>query len=139
MPILPWHISHKYHTESRKLRKKQDKIIRENELSGKAFYGDMKWLIDDLYEILEFDPDFVDFYDLFYVLKTPARVSFYYKDKRQDLESLMEGGACVVHFNDKWYHDRDEFFSKAVIDDKKLTDIYDDLYGFEVTGIEGDH
>ncbi len=133
--------------EEGKLDEAADLFLRAKDflaqrISYNAFFGNlniMKWLIDDLYEILEFDPEFVDFYDLFYVLKTPARVSFYYKDRKQNLESLMEGGACVVHFNDKWYHDRDEFFSKAVIDDKKLTDIYDDLYGFEVIRIEGDY
>lgn len=106
------------------------------------FFGNlniMKWLIDDLYEIIEFDPEFMDFYDLYYVLDRPARISFFYDDKKQELESLMEDGACVVRFNDKWFRSRDEFFQKAVLADQKLTTLYDDLYGFEVLTDDGDH
>ena len=82
-------------------------------ISYNPFFGNlniMKWLIDDLYEIIEFDPDYVDFYDLYYVLDRPAKVTFFYGDEIQELESLLEDGACVVHFNDKWYHTRDDFF-----------------------------
>ena len=48
------------------------------------------------------------------------------------LESLIEDGVCVVHFNDKWYRDRDEFFQKACIGNERLTAIYDRLEDFEV-------
>lgn len=100
------------------------------------FWGNlniMKWLIDDLYTIIEFNPDDIDFYDLYYVLNHPAKVTFYYDEKLCNLESSLEDGAVVVHFNDKWFHDRDEFFQKVMIGDQKLTSIYKDLYGFEVT------
>ena len=92
----------------------------------------MKCLIDDLYEIIEFDPEYVDFFDLYYVLKRPARVTFYYGDEKHTIESLIEDGVCVIHFDDKWYRDRDEFLKKARLDDRKLTSIHDYLYGFEV-------
>ena len=99
------------------------------------FFGDiniMKCLIDDLYEIIEFDPEYVDFFDLYYVLKRPARVTFYYGDEKHTIESLIEDGVCVIHFDDKWYRDRDEFLKKARLDDRKLTSIHDYLYGFDV-------
>ena len=51
----------------------------------------------------------------------------------------MEEGTCVVHFNDKWYRTRDDFFQKAVLDGNKLTAICDDFYGFEVEMEDGDH
>ena len=101
-----------------------------------AFFGNlniMKWLIDDLYEIIEFDPEYVDLFDLYYVLKQPAHVTFFYKMKKQVLESMEEEGAVVVHFNDRWYRDRDEFFMKAVVDGEKLTSLYQSLYGFHVS------
>lgn len=44
----------------------------------------------------------------------------------------MEGGECVVCYDGKWFHSRDDFFKDALIGDNKLTSIYDDLYGFEV-------
>ena len=99
----------------------------------------MKWLIDDLYEIIDFDPDYVDFYDLYYVLNRPAKVSFIYRGKRQELESLPEDGGIAVRFNDKWFRSREDFFAKAVLNDQKLTKLYADLYRFEVVMENGDH
>ena len=100
-----------------------------------AFFGNlniMKWLIDDLYELIEFDDDFFDFFDMYYLLKTPHKITFMHEDDEQTLESVMEGDECTVCFNGKWYHSRDDFFKEASIDGTKLTAIYDDLYGFEV-------
>ena len=100
-----------------------------------AFFGNlsiMKWLIDDLYELIEFDNDYFDFFDLYYLLKTPNKIRFYYDDEIQELESVKEGGACSVCYNGKWYRDRDDFFKDARIDGVKLTSVYNDLYGFEV-------
>lgn len=100
-----------------------------------AFFGNlniMKWLIDDLYELIEFDEEYFDFYDIYYLLKTPHKVSFDYEGKTHQLESSMEGGECVVCYDGKWFHSRDDFFKDALIGDNKLTSIYDDLYGFEV-------
>lgn len=42
-----------------------------------SYFGNrniMKWLIDDLYELLDFDEDYFDFYDLYYLLKTPHKI-----------------------------------------------------------------
>lgn len=100
-----------------------------------AFFGNlniMKWLIDDLYEIIEFDEEFFDFYDLYFLLKTPHKITFEYEDQVYSLESVMEGGECAVNFKGKWFHSRDDFFKDACIGETKLTTIYDDLYGFEV-------
>ncbi len=101
-----------------------------------AFFGNlniMKWLIDDLYELIEFDEDYFDFYDIYYLLKSPHKIRFYYEDEEMNLESAMEGDECAVCFNGKWYHSRDDFFKDAATKDgRKLTAIYGDLYGFEV-------
>lgn len=101
-----------------------------------AFFGNlniMKWLIDDLYELIKFDEEWFDFFDLYYLLKTPNKIKFFYEDEEMNLESVMEGDECVVRFNDKWYHSRDDFFKDAATEDgTKLTAIYGDLYGFEV-------
>lgn len=106
------------------------------------FFGNlniMKWLIDDLYEIIEFDPEDMKFYDLYHVLKRPAKITFFYCGKRQDLESVPEDGTCVIRFNDVWFRSRDDFFQKAALEDQKLTAVYEDLYGFEVVTDDGDH
>lgn len=120
----------------------QAKAFLAQRIRYNPFFGNlniMKWLIDDLYKIVEFDPESIDFYDLYYVLDRPAKVRFFYRDIEQELESLVEDGSCVVRFNDKWFRSRDEFFYKAILDDQKITDVYDDLYGFEVLTEDGSH
>ncbi len=101
-----------------------------------AFFGNlniMKWLVDDLYKLIEFDEDYFDFFDLYYLLNIPHKIKFFYEDEEMNLESVMEGDECVVCFNGKWYHSRDDFFKDAATKDgTKLTAIYGDLYGFEV-------
>ena len=94
----------------------------------------MKWLIDDLYDLMEFDEGYFDFYDLYYLLKTPHKIVFYYGDldEQMTLESVMEGEECSVCFNGKWFRSRDDFFAQASVDGIKLTAVYEDLYGFEV-------
>jgi len=98
-----------------------------------AFFGNlniMKWLIDDLYEMMEFDEDFFDFFDLYYLLKTPHKILFEYNGELQSVESVMEGEECTVCFNGKWYRSRDDFFKEARIGDSKATSLYRELYGF---------
>ncbi len=100
-----------------------------------AFFGNlniMKWLIDDLYEIVDFDEEYFDFYDLYYLLKTPHKIIFMYKKQEMNLESVLEGGTCSVCFNGKWYRSRDDFFKDAMVDGTVATSVYDDFYGFEV-------
>lgn len=104
-------------------------------LSYNAFFGHlnvMKWLIDALYELIEFDYEGFDFYDLYYLLTKPVKIRFKFRGKEQNLEAIEEDGSVVVKFNDKWFRDRDDFFGKACIDNERLTAIYDRLKGFEV-------
>ena len=61
----------------------------------------MKWLIDDLYELIEFDEEMFDFYDMYYLLKSPHKIRFFYNKQELQLESVMEGDECVVCFGDK--------------------------------------
>lgn len=113
------------------------KTILAERISYNAFFGNlniMKWLIDDLYELTDFDPEYFDLFDLYYLLKTPHKVFFIYDDCDFTIESVMEGEECVVNFNGKWYHNRDEFFQKAMLYGKLLVSVYDELYGFEVRG-----
>jgi len=111
------------------------KYVLAQRIELNAFFGNlniMMWLIDDLYNLIEFDKDDFDFYDLYYLLKTPHKIKFIYKNKEYFLESVKEGDECSVNFNDKWFYNRKDFFEKATIGNKKLTSLYDDLYGFEV-------
>ena len=91
-----------------------------------AFFGNlniMKWLIDDLYNLMDFDEEDFDFYDLFYLLKTPHVISFSYRGITYKVKSEQEDAECAVFFEGKWFHDRTEFFSEAEIDNTRLTAI----------------
>lgn len=98
-----------------------------------TFFGDlniMHWLIDDLYALVSFDPRQMDLFDLYHVLQRPARVSFYRDGKRLEVESLIEDGTCVTHFGEHWYRDVDGFFQRAVLGEKHLSQLSEELYGF---------
>ena len=100
-----------------------------------AFFGNlniMKWLIDDLYTLIEFDEYDFDFYDLYYLLKTPNKITFTYNGEEQTLESEQDGAECAVCFNGKWYHNRDDFFKDACIGDTKVTALYRRFRDFTV-------
>ena len=104
-------------------------------ISYNAFFGNlniMKWLIDNLYDLIEFDNDFFDFFDLYYLLKSPHKIEFCYEDQVMHLESEIEGEECNVCFNGKWFRNRDDFFKDAEVNGIKLTAVYMDLFGFEV-------
>ena len=98
-----------------------------------AFFGNMnimKWLIDDVYELIPFDEEKFDFYDLYYLLKSPHSVAFEAYGKKYEIKTEKDGGGCAVCFDGKWFRDRDEFFKEAEIDGKRLTEIYCDLKDF---------
>ncbi|MBO4478727.1 MAG: sel1 repeat family protein [Lachnospiraceae bacterium] len=100
-----------------------------------AFFGNlniMKWLIDALYELTDLDVDDIDLFDLYYLLKTPHKITFFYRKDRQTLESVKEEAGCSVCFNGTWFRSRDDFFKDACIGNTKLTALYRDLYGFKV-------
>ena len=100
-----------------------------------GFFGDlniMKWMIQDIYKLRDFDPDMMDLYDLYYLLQKPHKVRFTYKDKTHEVESVPEGDGISIRFDDRWYHTIDDFFKKAELDDERLTTLYEDLYDFEV-------
>lgn len=99
------------------------------------FFGNlniMKWLVEDLYELVDSDPDEMDLFDLYYWLKTPCTVSFRYQKKRYTVTSTDEEGEIHILFEDKWYISIYDFFRKAAIDDRLLTEIYGELYDFEL-------
>jgi len=111
------------------------KKVLAKRISFNAFFGNlniMKWLIDDLYELMPFDEEFFDFYDLYYLLKTPHTISFMHGKKAYNLESTEEDGECAVCFNGKWFRSRDDFFKDAMDDGVKLTAFYDGYSNFRV-------
>ncbi len=99
------------------------------------FFGDltsMSWLISELYDIYPFDESDFDFYDLYYLLKRPCKVSFLFEGDSYTIEATEEEGETVIHFGDKWYRSVSDFFNKANLKGYRLTEICNYLENFEV-------
>ena len=90
------------------------------------FFGNlniMKWLIEDLYKLIEPNGLEIDLYDLYYWLLRPCRISFRLEGKRHEVRCVEENGEYVIEFEGKWYRNVDDFFKKATIGDSLLTDM----------------
>ncbi len=99
------------------------------------FFGDlniMKWTIEEIYKLREFDKEDMWLYDLYYLLISPVKVKFSFEDDAHEVEAVEEDGAVVIRFDDKWFRTVDDFFQKAELDGELLTMRYEELYDFEV-------
>ena len=109
------------------------KDFQAQRLGNNAFFGDiniMKWLIDDLYEMIEFDTEDFDLFDCMWLLRGPAVIHFCYEGMPLTIEAIDEGGELAIHWKNEVYPDRDTFFAKAMLGKQHLMSFYDELYGF---------
>lgn len=105
----------------------------KEELIGRVernrFFGDLNrinWMVNDLYKLIDFDPEHFDLYDLYYLLKEEHLVSFRYRRKRHEIESkLSEEGDMNIRFDDVWYRDISDFFIKAELGNESIEHEYD--------------
>ena len=107
-----------------------------------AFFGDlniMKWAVNDLYQLVEFDPGDFGLYDLYFRLQKPCKVHFSYALTEYTVESVEEDEELHVRFEDRWFRSIDDFFTKAEIDGETLTRIEDELTEFVIEGEEAAH
>ncbi len=99
------------------------------------FFGDlniMKWTVEDIYKLREFDKEDMWLYDLYYLLASPVKVRFRFEDEVHEVEALEEDGALVIRYDDRWFRTVDDFFQKAELEGELLTMRYEELYDFEV-------
>lgn len=99
------------------------------------FFGDlniMKWMIEDIYKLREFNKGNMRLYDLYYLLISPVKVRFRFEEELHEVEAIEEDGAVVIRFDNIWFHTVDDFFQKAKLDGELLTTLYEELYDFEV-------
>ena len=104
-------------------------------IANNPFFGNlniMKWLEEDLYELIEFDRADFDLYDLFALMREPVKVSFMYEEQEYEVESVRDEGGMSIRFGDKWYRSIDDFFAKAAIDGERIPVRYRQLYAFKV-------
>ena len=99
------------------------------------FFGDfniMKWLIEDLYTLMDIDYSKFDLYDLYEILKKPIKIAFSYQNKDYMVESMIEDKQIVIKFGDDWYRSIEDFFLKAHINNQRLPEIYKKIYNYRV-------
>lgn len=104
-------------------------------ISYNPFFGNlniMKWLEEDLYELIDFDKADFDLYDLFILMREPVKVSFLFEGVPFEVEAVREDNEVHVRFGDNWYRDVDEFFAKATIAGERIPVQYRRLYNFKV-------
>lgn len=97
---------------------------------------EMKDLVEEFFIIVDINYDLLDLYDLFEVLRAPARVSFMYGDTEYMVESVRETDdeeeIMAVSFNGKLYRSVTDFFRKARIGGKSLPKLYYELTDFKM-------
>ena len=110
-------------------------------LAVNSFFGDitnMLWLTKDLFSLVEFPYENFDFYDMMHLLsRADKRITFRYAGRTHEVRTAAEEGAVVLCFDGKWFRKPEDFYGKAAIGDKKLTQIYRYLYDFEVQDVHG--
>ena len=111
------------------------KVFLAQRIAHNPFFGNlniMKWLEEDLYELVDFDPADFDLYDLYVLMKEPVRVAFGCCGAELEVESVRDGGAIGIRFDDRWYRDIDDFFAKATFGGERITTYYASMYAFSV-------
>lgn len=96
------------------------------------FFGNqtiMKLLVKDLYSWTEFDLDFMDLFDLYYILDYPSKllITYFGKDYILDATDIHD-----IQFNEKHYQDVDDFFERATIKEERITSLYRKIDDIEV-------
>lgn len=113
----------------------QAKAFLAERIQYNTFFGNltiMKWIILDLYSIEEFDPDYVDLFDLYYVLLKPNTIYFIYEGETYQIESIEDNGTVYINYNGNNYENTDDFFSRALLDNEMLCARYFDIDFMEV-------
>ncbi len=104
-------------------------------IMNNPFFGNltiMKLLIWDVYELRPFDPENIDLYDCYYLFQKPCTVRFKLDEEQYEAECVIEDGAPVIRFGDKWFRNADDFFAQAEIDGELLTTLIYEFYDYEV-------
>ena len=107
----------------------------EQRIRSHTFFGDlniMKWMIQDVYKLRDFDPENFGLYDLYYLLQKPVKIRFTFEETPHEVEGVSEDGGITVRFDSHWYRTVDDFFRKAELDGEHITARYEELFDFEV-------
>lgn len=103
------------------------KEFQSQRLIYSQFFGDltiMKYIVNDLYSLIQFDPDYMDLFDLYYALQKPCKVAIEILGEDHIIEAKYEDGLFFICMDDKNYEDVDQFFLKAKINGEPLSTQY---------------
>lgn len=112
------------------------KSFIEQRIRYNPFWGNFivcRRLIGLYYQVVEFDEDKFNLFDLFYVLNKPHVVRLTYHGKQYDIESFFDEGEMRVKCDGRLYKSTENFLSNALFDNKHTYIIeYDDYYLLEM-------
>lgn len=101
-----------------------------------GFFGNltiMKCLVKDLYSIVEFNPDYIDLFDLYYVLEHPSIVLITYSGQDYILDCT---NIHNIVLDDKVYQNVDDFFENATLSGIRFSSLYLKLDYLEIMKLE---
>jgi len=99
------------------------------------FFGNftiMKLLIENLYQLIELDYDFMDFWDLYEVLKVPCRVTCCYERRKLVIGCEKEDDGFVYYADETYYRTIEDLMMKGTFQEHLISQIAEELYDFEV-------
>ena len=103
------------------------KEFQSQRLIYSQFFGDltiMKYIVNDLYSLIQFDPDYMDLFDLYYALQKPCKVAIEILGEDHIIEAKYEDGLFFICMDNKNYEDVDQFFLKAKINGEPISTHY---------------
>lgn len=111
------------------------KEFQSQRLIYSQFFGDltiMKYIVNDLYSLIQFDPNYMDLFDLYYALQKPCKVAIEILSDDHIIEAKYEDGLFYICMDDKNYEDVDQFFQNAMIHDEPLYSQYVNVNYIEI-------
>lgn len=111
------------------------KDFQSQRLIYSQFFGDltiMKYIVNDLYSLIQFDPDYMDLFDLYYALQKPCKVAIEILGEDHILEAKYEDGLFYICMDNKNYEDVDQFFLKAKINGEPISTQYVNVNYIEI-------
>ena len=94
------------------------KEFQSQRLIYSDFFGDLtiiKHIVLDLYSLIQFDSDYMDLFDLYYVLQKPCKLALEINGEDYIIEAKYEDDLFYISMDDKNYEDVDQFFQNAMI------------------------
>lgn len=111
------------------------KEFQSQRLIYSQFFGDltiMKYIVNDLYSLIQFDPNYMDLFDLYYALQKPCKVAIEILGEDHIIEAKYEDGLFYICMENKNYEDVDQFFLKAKINGEPISTQYVNVNYIEI-------